>query len=279
MPTLTPALEALARRAGPRASRMLSALDTDGAGRILNTPANIEKVEGILSEMQATLIDGEYLEAVSEFIRSFDGIATSVASRFASFGTPRPDMMRSIVRLFQRMALVELLSPTTYTAPISQQLADTIVGGILQGSTVKSLGESMDSVFEGLGGSDVAALEATTEAALDRTLTVQVGEQFGAEFYLYSGRPIKTTRPFCREREGHVWHVEEIKEWGRLAAEDPEGNGWAGMVEGTNEKTIFIYLGGWYGKEKVCRHALLPQHRIDVPEDDLARMRAKGLIK
>jgi hypothetical protein len=81
-----------------------------------------------------------------------------------------------------------------------------------------------------------------------------------------------------------VWHRREIEEWGRRAAagEDLDGNGnpgWAGMVEGTNAQTIFLYLGGWYGGREGCRHVLIPQSRLAVPQEDLDRMRELGYIE
>ena len=276
---LTPALQALAQRAGGRVARMLTALDTDAYGHLRSTPENIDKVEAILDELRRTLFDDEYIEAVTSFAKSFDSISDDVAHRFAALGEANPTVTQSVVKLFKRMAVTELVNPLNYISPIRQGLADTIVGGILSGSTVRDLAKATDAVTAGLGGSEVAAIEATTVQALERTLTVTVADEVGAEFFRYQGRPIKTTRPFCREREGHVWHREEINEWGRKAAEDPEKYGWGGMVEGTNERTIWIYLGGYYGDSKVCRHSLIPLHRRDVPEEDLARMRKKGLVK
>lgn len=112
-------------------------------------------------------------------------------------------------------------------------------------------------------------------SAMQRAQTAAVSEQAGVVFYRFQGRPIPTTRPWCRAREGHVFHIEEIREWGRQAA---AGDGWDGMVEGTNEQTIMTYLGGWYGDRSACRHVLIPVLPSRVPEEDMARMRAKGLV-
>jgi hypothetical protein len=150
------------------------------------------------------------------------------------------------------------------------------------------LGDVAGAVGEQVAaGAVLGAVEADVASApstLGRTLTQSVADQIGAEFFRYQGRPIKTTRVFCAEREGKVWHREEIADWGRRAAagEDLDGNGnpgWAGMVEGTNEQTIFVFLGGWYGGRQNCRHVLVPLARRDVPAEDLARMREKGLVE
>lgn len=111
-------------------------------------------------------------------------------------------------------------------------------------------------------------------SAMQRAQTAAVSEKAGIVFYRFQGRPIKTTRPWCLAREGKVWHIEEIREWGRQAA---AGQGWDGMVEGTDEQTIMTYLGGWYGNRSACRHVLVPVLPSRVPTEDMERMRAKGL--
>ena len=90
------------------------------------------------------------------------------------------------------------------------------------------------------------------------------------EFFLYQGRPIKTTRSFCRDRLNKYWHRKEIEEWGRNASCAP----WKGMHKGTNDVNIFLLRGGYS-----CRHGFLPVPRISVPPEDLERMRSKGLIE
>jgi hypothetical protein len=87
----------------------------------------------------------------------------------------------------------------------------------------------------------------------------------GAEFFLYQGRPIDTTRPFCRARAGKYWHRREIESWA-----DEE---WSGKTKGTTTATIFNYLGGYN-----CRHVLVPVRQDVVPASDLERMRKAGYI-
>lgn len=89
------------------------------------------------------------------------------------------------------------------------------------------------------------------------------------EFFKYQGRPIDTTREFCRARSGKFFHRKEIEEWGRSASEKP----WKGMNKCTNAVNIFLLLGGMK-----CRHVLIPVRQGVVPSEDLERMRMKGLI-
>jgi hypothetical protein len=99
----------------------------------------------------------------------------------------------------------------------------------------------------------------------ERTATSVAAEAVGAEFFLYQGRPIDTTRPFCRDRSNKYYHKREIAGW---ADED-----WNGKMAGTTSATIFQYLGGYN-----CRHVLVPVRQDQVPAADLQRMRERGYI-
>jgi hypothetical protein len=122
---------------------------------------------------------------------------------------------------------------------------------------------------------DILTQVASIPSAVQRAQTAAASEKAGIVFYRFQGRPIDSTRPWCRAREGKVWHIEEIRQWGRDAA---AGQGWDGMVEGTNEQTIFTYLGGWYGNRSACRHVLVPVLPSRVPAEDMERIRDKGLL-
>lgn len=76
----------------------------------------------------------------------------------------------------------------------------------------------------------------TNVAAFQRSITVSKGEDLGITHYLYSGGLIKTSREFCRERDGNIYTIDEIMKW-------------------DNEQGLpaDIYLGGYN-----CRHELLP---------------------
>ena len=79
--------------------------------------------------------------------------------------------------------------------------------------------------------------EVTTQVdAFERTTTVIKGLDLGFELFLYVGGIIKTTRPFCRERDGKVFSWDEIRRWSN------------GQVEPAS-----VFLGGFN-----CRHHLAP---------------------
>jgi hypothetical protein len=77
-----------------------------------------------------------------------------------------------------------------------------------------------------------------------------ISEDLDIEYYLYSGTIIKDSRPFCVARTGRLFTKEQVKSWGKLGP-------WQGKIPGTNEKTIFVYRGGYN-----CRHTIWPQNKV-----------------
>lgn len=73
----------------------------------------------------------------------------------------------------------------------------------------------------------------------------EVAKDLGLTHYKYIGGVIQTSRDFCIERDGGVYTKDEVEGW---ADED-----WDGKIPGTNEETIFSYVGGYN-----CRHSLIP---------------------
>jgi hypothetical protein len=280
---LLEALQALQGRIALRLAALAARLDTDASGRIRNTAANIGIVETIIADAKATMIDEEFIAALALYLQSFDAITNEVIDEFDE--DLDEDALRATDRLFKGTMAEALTNPDTYGSSLWRPLANSLVLGVVSESL---LGDTVSNITEQVTAAPVVqAIEgdvATATSTLGRTITQGIADQIGAEFFLYQGRPIRTTRAFCREREGRVWHRREIEEWGRKAAagEDLDGNGnpgWAGMVEGTNAQTIFLYLGGWYGGREGCRHVLIPQSRLAVPQEDLDRMRELGYIE
>jgi len=77
-----------------------------------------------------------------------------------------------------------------------------------------------------------------TYSQVDRATGEVYAEKLGLQFAVYEGGIIKTTRKFCRERNGKVFHRTEIEKFDPKVAKPPNYN-------------PFTDLGG-YG----CRHHL-----------------------
>jgi hypothetical protein len=279
------ALAALQGRVSRRLAALIATLQTDEDGKLFNTAANMQRLATIIAEAKSTMFDDEFIEQLTDYLRSFDSITADVLDAFADFDDLEEEDAQTIGRTFKQSVAGYLTNPDSYGGSFWQPVTNSVILGI---ATNALLSDTIDSATQAAdSGGLVTAVEsevASSPIVMQRIETQAVAERVGAEFFLYQGRPIKTTRKFCAEREGRVWHIEEIRGWGRDAAAgvDLDGNGnpgWAGMVEGTNGQTIFAYLGGWYGGRNSCRHVLLPIARRDVPAEDLSRMRSKGLLQ
>jgi hypothetical protein len=74
----------------------------------------------------------------------------------------------------------------------------------------------------------------------DRTVQNTVATDLGLSFALYAGTEIKTSRDFCKKRNGIIYSREVIESWNPLQ--------WEGKIPGTDVKET---LGGYR-----CRHHL-----------------------
>lgn len=268
------AVQALMKRASARIAAEVATLDTDALGRIRPTAANIQRINTILDRVSATLFDDKYLADVAKYLRGLNTVSGTVADTLRSLGADDV-MLNAIARRAKAGAATQLLSTSSYRdlfGSVSSQLINGIVTAAEASAVLQGIAEVVDT--SGIDRAVKSQID-SAPAAMQRAQTAAASEQAGIVFYRFQGRPIATTRPWCLAREGKVWHVEEIREWGRQAA---AGQGWDGMIDGTNEQTIFTYLGGWYGDRAACRHVLTPVLPSRVPPDDMARMRAKGLV-
>lgn len=272
---ITEAIEALKGRVSQRIASIISQLDTTG-GTIATTTENIALVSDLLAEMQGSMLDDEFIVAVADYLAGFDAIGVDAIAAMEDFGEIDPLITDAIIEEFKRINASELLTPTTYSQSVFTPIANDLLLGIATGAAIDTVIDAAVGRVESLS-DPIDALIGGSEITLKRTLTTTIAEQVGVEFFYFQGRPIASTRDWCREREGHAWHIEEIRKWGRDAASGTDT--WQGMVEGTDETSIFVYVGGYYGKRQTCRHSLVALDIMDVPPEDLARMKSKGLVK
>lgn len=256
------------------AAAMVAELETDARGRVLPNAANIARIDTILEGLRSEfLLDDGITDAVADYVESLNSVAGTVLDVFMGFDADR-DVLGAITTRTKASVASELLDAASYRDTWTA-IADVLTTGIVTGGDLSSIAKAVAGAAEGSKvDASTERLVRSTPSIMQRAQTVAAAEAGGVEFYLFQGRPIATTREWCREREGRIWHVEEIREWGRQAA---AGDGWDGMVEGTDERTIFTYLGGWYGDRNSCRHVLVPVLRKNVPPEDIVRMESKGL--
>lgn len=267
-------IKELMARAAIRASAEVHVLDVGADGRISPTRGNILKINVILDKIGASLFDEQYVDAVADYLEGLDEVSGAVSKTLRNLGAD-DELMSSILDRSKAAAISLLLDRSSFR-DLFGSIAAQLTNGIIVAARASDIVDAVRVVVRDSGIDAGAKSQADSiPAAMQRAQTAAASEQAGIMFYRFQGRSIPTTRPWCLEREGHVFHVEEIREWGRMAA---AGRGWDGMIEGTNEQTIFTYLGGWYGNRAACRHVLIPVLPSRIPVDDMNRMRAAGLI-
>jgi hypothetical protein len=264
------AMSGLQGRLATRIAGILGDLDVRG-GTILASEANIARLSEVMQAIEAGFVDDQYERAVRDYLRTFDKLTTNTATWANELGRFSPDLLTSLSRQYKTIAAEYLLNAQSFSLTMLNPIAQEVAGYIATGGRYRDLVDSVSTIVTGGGEADGALLGNARTAVNDlvsvyeRTATSVAAEAVGADFFLYQGRPIDTTRPFCRDRANKYYHRREIAGW---ADED-----WNGKMAGTTSTTIFQYLGGYN-----CRHVLVPVRQDLVPAADLQRMREKGYI-
>ena len=263
-------ITAFQERTATRMAGILSELEIEG-GRLVASEANMARLSRVINELESGFADEKWQKAVGEYLASFTELEAGLTAYAEGFGALDTGLLTVLKQQYQTISANYLLDATSFTRTLQQPIMQEVGASIASGGRYRDLVQSVSNIVTGGDDSDGALLGNARTAVNDlvsiyeRTATNAAATTVGAEFFLYQGRPIDTTRDFCRAREGKVWHKREIESWGSLT--------WNGQIPGTNSTTIFSVLGGYN-----CRHVLVPVARRDVPKADLERMRSKGYI-
>ncbi len=240
-------------------------------GRLVASQANMARLSTVINELEANFADPKWQAAVGQYLASFTELEDGLKAYSAGFGALDSGLLTTLKTQYQTLSASYLLDATSFTRTLQQPIMQEVGASIASGGRYRDLVMAVSNIVTGGDDSDGAVLGNARTAVNDmvsiyeRTATQAAATSVGAEFFLYQGRPIDTTRDFCRQREGKYWHKKEVESWGSMT--------WAGQIPGTNATTIFSVLGGYN-----CRHLLVPVARRDVPAADLARMKEKGYI-
>lgn len=265
----------------------LDSLARDKAGNIIANASNLNKINSIVDTVKVTLEGDEYQSLVSGLLNEMDKQALIndklLKLQFDELTDNNFDFANALLRKIQATTEVNLLDVST--ANISNGLNQYLNTAISGGASYKDVQEYVQDYLIGAEGKDGSLVRYTRQIAndgfaiSDRSRIKVVSESFGAEFYRYQGGTIDTTRCFCEERNGKIFHIKEIQAWGdgeitmgELSSEC--GYPWAGMNSGTNSGNIMDLLGGYN-----CLHSLMPVSEIDVPTEVLRRAMEEGFYE
>ena len=261
---------------------LVNTLETSG-GKIIISSKNIDLIPQIIDELKSVFLNDEYLKAVKAFAAQFETQAQLNVQIIESAGfniSGDLSVANKYLDYMKRNVIKDLIATQEFIRPL-QTILDNAV------ATYADYGETVENIINFVKGEKdvdgrilryVKSISADAFAVSDRSFTNIVSNAIGAEWYYYSGVELETSRCFCIERVGHYFHKKEIEAWGDgkdIGYCETKPGQWAGWRTGTNETTIFTFLGGW----GPCKHSLMPVSFIAVPKSDVDRAIAGGYYK
>ena len=258
---------------------LLNDLDVKN-GQIVISKENLRTIERISDDLKKVFLNDEYLKSVKEFAKEFDKQALLnnkvIDSGLGEISTPIAS--EAYIQTAKKSSVTALVNTSEFITPIQTILENAVVNGA-------SLKDTIDSIRTFATGNDqvdskvlsyVKQISNDSFAIADRSYTSIISEYLDNDWYYYAGGEKQTTRCFCEERVGNYYHYKEIEAWGKgenLGECNIGGGKWAGQIAGTNESTIYSYLGGYN-----CMHSLIPVSESIVPDSDKERAKKLGYL-
>lgn len=256
---------------------LIGSLDTDN-GIIKATKRNFALIQEIDTDLKKYFSRSSYTDAVKDFLSDMDEVKNLTDTYFTTeFGKFKAADAQRVFTTRRTQAAELLVGTSAKDQMLFKPVASTIIDAVTNQSSYKDLVKNLKTVVTGNKKVEGKIRRYARQIASDAFSTAErnyanlIAQEVGAEFVRYVGGLMDTTRCFCAERNEQYFHIMEVAEWGKgnitaggLSAEC--GFPWAGMYIGTNEFTIFTYLGGYQ-----CQHSLAAVSEFSVPLDVIQR--------
>lgn len=263
------------RAAYERITELLKQLELTPTGTIALTDANFAIVNQIGNAIPDTIYQTGYLEDVRAFMSEFDQQAVINTDLYKSIGEVNIESANQALYNQSKQIAAEQLT-TGLSTQIQSEVKALLNQAVSTSSNYTDLLTNLRNYFEGSQGLEGSMQRYVKQQAFDlftitdRQYSNSLADQFEIEFYKYQGGTKDTSREFCVERAGKVYHKKEIEGWGEgqkcCGLSYPQSKSWPGMAKGTNASTIFALAGGYN-----CSHVFIPVGRKFVPPDVLER--------
>lgn len=265
---------------------LINELEVDGdSGLIKQSDSNINKIATITEALNLYLAGDEYKLAIKDFLGAIDENVklTNDIARTIEKGFEPTEAQKRLIQITKQNAIDAFVGSglkNNVTRPFLEQLTANIASGASLQDATKSLQKLIlgDKDSDGRLLANTKTVAKTAQTIANSSYNAAVYESLNIEWFRYVGGEIPTTREFCRNRENGIFHKKEIEMWGEgknsAGINDIENGNWAGRIDGTNEKTIFVNKGGWE-----CRHEFVPVNIKQVPEEIIQRVKNEGFIE
>ena len=230
--------------------KLLSELEQKD-GYIIPNKASLQKIELIAEQIRTTLLEGDYVKALTEYTKTFEAHGQVVLETF-DIGAKLSDnpFYKDLIKQTQRNVL-ELFDASAIEFQLVSPIKDILTNSI---SSSMKFSDAVKSIRDFIEGSDTVEPRLLKYAKVyardafsifDRSFTQVVNKEYDIKYWEYAGGIVKGTREFCKNKVGKAFTDDEVRSWAK--------DDWQGKNPNTTAQSIFTYLGGYN-----CMHVLLP---------------------
>ena len=220
-------------------------------GYIIPNKASLQKIELIAEQIRTTLLEGDYVKALTEYTKTFEAHGQVVLETF-DIGAKLSDnpFYKDLIKQTQRNVL-ELFDASAIEFQLVSPIKDILTNSI---SSSMKFSDAVKSIRDFIEGSDTVEPRLLKYANVyardafsifDRSFTQVVNKEYDIKYWEYAGGIVKGTREFCKNKVGKAFTDDEVRSWAK--------DDWQGKNSNTTAQSIFTYLGGYN-----CMHVLLP---------------------
>ncbi len=248
-------------------SEVLLKLQTDKAGKVLNTASNvillsqIDKIYSKISDVELSSLVKFLKTSLQHLVRMneiYFEISTSKKKVKPNAAIVKTQINQFLgIRKTGRLRQGGLLSIIQEDRTVSSKIYKTLFNSVISGTTLVDVQKQLKDVVT--GGENLGAITKMINvgtndlySSIDRAASSQIGNRLKMTASIYTGNKISSTRPFCgggrdekagtfSKKIGQVFLDEEIKGWESIR-----------KFEGKNRNyNAKVHLGGHN-----CRHSL-----------------------
>lgn len=256
-------------------------LETDNAGNVKNSVANMKLLNRLKSAMNEAILNKQYLKQSADFIKSFDAVSEAQNQMFSKMADKfKPLPLLSEIRKQSIDTTLDYLTGAGIDAnlanPIKEILRKNITSGSSFNQLMKQLRNDILSNETGLGRLERYTQQITTDALnqFSAEYTLTISNDLGFEWFIYTGSNKRTTRPWCEHMKKKKYiHVCEFQavltkdiDGVKIGSEEIPVNPKSGLARGlitdTTPKNLQVLRGGHN-----CGHQLSPTSEALIPKD------------
>jgi hypothetical protein len=214
---------------------------------------NLKKLSKLNAQLSTLLKESGYNSEVKAYMKYFEDSKKAINDYYTTIiaNYKESDALFESIRKANIDTTSESLLgagiDVNYLEPVKKILKDVVLGNGDYDTLKKSLkdlilgNETIEPRLKAYSGQ--VANDAIRQ--FQRNYFTAVSEDLGLEHYLYRGTQTRDSRDFCVAHHGRFYEKETVQNW--------PSRPWKGMAKGTNENTIFTYVGGYN-----CAHTLIP---------------------